>query len=423
MVDFFVPLLATLLIILTATVFYFRFDFMQPSIIFVSTLTLSVAMALLFADKWCLTIGGKTFLCLTIAALAFVCGNIFADRCGQSNTQPLVAKKEMRIGGFKIFFALIVMLVLLYYNLVESVEMATELGNKGGFSEMIRVNRQAIEAQLATFSRWTSYRNMIAQAITYSFIYVFMNNLIVSRAVGLRYLLPLIFYVPMLILNTGRMGLLCLVVYSVVVATIIYQRHNPQSIAKRLSTAKALIGAGLGFAALFMLMGIFTGKTISEDRTPLVILAHYAGLSIPALDVVLNRELVEVSTIGSHTLHGIYRTLGTLGFDLPRVPLFLPFVTFNGIDTNVYTAEARYIWDYGWLGMTLILWSFGAIYAFAYRYVSERSAAFPLMFYGFCAYPLFLSSIDERVMLDLFGTTPVYVFILLWLSGKIFFER
>ena len=105
------------------------------------------------------------------------------------------------------------------------------------------------------------------------------------------------------------------------------------------------------------------------------------------------------------------------------MPLFLPFVTFNGIDTNVYTAEARYIWDYGWLGMTLILWSFGAIYAFAYRYVSERSAAFPLMFYGFCAYPLFLSSIDERVMLDLFGTTPVYVFILLWLSGKIFFER
>ena len=422
MVDFFMPLFAVLIVILSATLIYFRADFMQPSVIFVGTLTLSVSMAMLFADKWCLTVGFQTFLCLTMAATAFVLGNVFADRCSQSNSQPSGSTVELQIGVIKIFFALILMAALLYYNFLESFEMAEELGGKGGFSEMIRVNRQAIEAQIAAFSRWTSYRNMIAQAITYSFLYVFFHNLTTSRAVGLRYLLPLIFYIPMLILNTGRMGLLCLVVYAVVVATIIYQRRQPQSLGSRLSTAKALLGAGIIFAALFMLMGIFTGKTVSADRTPLVILAHYAGLSIPALDVFLNRELVETTMIGSHTLHGIYRTLGTLGFDLPRVPLFLPFVTFNGIDTNVYTAEARYIQDYGWIGMALILWSFGALYSFAYRYVCERSSVLPLMFYGFCAYPLFLSSIDERVMLDLFSTTPIYVLILLWLSDKIFIE-
>ena len=422
MVDFFMPLFAVLIVILSATLIYFRADFMQPSVIFVGTLTLSVSMAMLFADKWCLTVGFQTFLCLTMAATAFVLGNVFADRCSQSNSQPSGSTVELQIGVIKIFFALILMAALLYYNFLESFEMAEELGSKGGFSEMIRVNRQAIEAQIAAFSRWTSYRNMIAQAITYSFLYVFFHNLTTSRAVGLRYLLPLIFYIPMLILNTGRMGLLCLVVYAVVVATIIYQRRQPQSLGSRLSTAKALLGAGIIFAALFMLMGIFTGKTVSADRTPLVILAHYAGLSIPALDVFLNRELVETTMIGSHTLHGIYRTLGTLGFDLPRVPLFLPFVTFNGIDTNVYTAEARYIQDYGWIGMALILWSFGALYSFAYRYVCERSSVLPLMFYGFCAYPLFLSSIDERVMLDLFSTTPIYVLILLWLSDKIFIE-
>ena len=115
--------------------------------------------------------------------------------------------------------------------------------------------------------------------------------------------------------------------------------------------------------------------------------------------------------------------LGTLGFDLPSVPLFLPFVKFVGIDTNVYTAEARYIHDYGWVGMTLILWSFGAIYSFAYRFVRARETALPLMFYGFCAYPLFLSSIDERVMLDFAGTTPIYILMLLFLTDKIFLKR
>ena len=268
MVDFFIPLIATLFLILLVSTFHFRFDFMQPSIIFVGTLLLSVAMALTLADKWCLSIGAKTFCCLVIASTAFVLGNVFADRCMQSSIQPSDPKIEIRIGNLKIILALLIMAVLLYFNFLESYEMSVELGNKNGITDMIRVNRQAIEAQLATFSRWTSYRSMLAQAITYTFLYVFVRNLINCRAIRLRYLLPLILYIPMLILNTGRMGLLCLFVYVTVVASILYQRRHSLSIAKRLSTVKALAGAAIGFAALFMLMVIFTGKTISEERTP-----------------------------------------------------------------------------------------------------------------------------------------------------------
>ena len=420
MADGFVPLFAALLIILSATVVRFRFDFMEPAVIFVATMTLSVFLSMIFAERWALSIGLKTFLCLTVAASAFVLGNIFADRCWRSSTEP--PRGAIELDEKKIRAALLVMAVLLFFNFLESYEMSMRLGNQGGVFDMIRVNRHAIEAQTASFSRWTNYRSMIAQAITYTFLYAFIRNFIFRRAIVARYLAPLIFYVPILILNTGRMGLLCLIVYSIVVASILRQRLSDR-LTDRLSIAKSLIGAGIIFAALFMLMGTFTGKTVSAERTPLVILAHYAGLSIPALDVFLNREMIETTAIGSYTLHGIYRMLGTLGFDLPSVPLFLPFVKFVGIDTNVYTAEARYIHDYGWVGMTLILWSFGAIYSFAYRFVRARETALPLMFYGFCAYPLFLSSIDERVMLDFAGTTPIYILMLLFLTDKIFLKR
>lgn len=420
MADGFVPLFVALLIILSATVVRFRFDFMEPAVIFVATMTVSVTLAMFFAERWALTVGLKTFFCLTLAASAFVLGNVFADRCWRSSTEP--PRGAITIDEKKMRAALIVMAVLLFFNFLESYEMSMRLGNQGGVADMIRVNRQAIEAQTAAFSRWTNYRNMIAQAITYTCLYAFIHNFIFRREIVARYLAPLIFYVPILILNTGRMGLLCLIVYSIVAASILRSQRS-DLLADRLSIAKSLIGAGIIFAALFMLMGVFTGKTVSAERTPMVILAHYAGLSIPALDVFLNSEFVETTAIGSYTLHGIYRALGTLGFDLPTVPLFLPFVKFVGIDTNVYTAEARYIHDYGWLGMTIILWSFGAIYAFAYRFVRARAAALPLMFYGFCAYPLFLSSIDERVMLDFAGTTPIYVLILMFLSSKIFLRQ
>ena len=421
MADGFVSLFVALLLILSATVIYFRLDFMEPSVIFVATMTVSVFLSMIFAEQWGFSIGIKTFFCLTLASIAFVLGNVFADRCYRSTT-PLNPRGAISIGNGKIFAALIVMAAMLCFNFVESYEMSMRLGNSGGVADMIRVNRQAIEAQIASFSRWTNYRSMIAQAITYTFLYAFIRNFIFRREIVARYLAPLIFYVPILILNTGRMGLLCLIVYSIVVASILRQRLSDR-LTDRLSIAKSLIGAGIIFAALFMLMGTFTGKTVSAERTPLVILAHYAGLSIPALDVFLNREMIETTAIGSYTLHGIYRMLGTLGFDLPSVPLFLPFVKFVGIDTNVYTAEARYIHDYGWVGMTLILWSFGAIYSFAYRFVRARETALPLMFYGFCAYPLFLSSIDERVMLDFAGTTPIYILMLLFLTDKIFLKR
>ncbi|MBQ9479248.1 MAG: hypothetical protein IJU71_06815, partial [Selenomonadaceae bacterium] len=52
MVDFFVPLLATLFVILLATVLYFRFDFMQPSVIVVGMMTLSTFLASVMEDKW-----------------------------------------------------------------------------------------------------------------------------------------------------------------------------------------------------------------------------------------------------------------------------------------------------------------------------------------------------------------------------------
>ena len=418
MFDWFVPLFITLIVILAASLIRFRFDFMEPAIIFVATLTFSVSMAMIFAERWQLSIGLRTFFCLTFAALAFVGGSVFAEKCSRARS---IGKKKSapRIGNMKIALTLLVMLALLIFNFIECYEMSLELGNAGGVADMIRVNRAAIEAQKASFSRWLNYRSMLAQAITCIFFYVFARNFIELRAVRLKYLLPLLFYIPILILSTGRMGLLCLVVYMVVVASIIYQNRRGQSIAIRLSTAKALLGAGLIFAVLFMLMGFFTGKTVSETRTPAVIIAHYAGLSIPALDVFLNREIVETPLIGSQTLHGVYRAFNSLGIALPRVPLFLPFVHFYNIDTNVYTAEARYIHDYGWLGMSIILWSFGAIYAFAYRYVRDRASTVPLMFYGVCAYPLFLSSIDERVMLDLFSTTPIYMLILLWLGNRI----
>lgn len=52
---------------------------------------------------------------------------------------------------------------------------------------------------------------------------------------------------------------------------------------------------------------------------------------------------------------GIYNNLNSLGADLPKVKAFLPFVDFGGINTNVYSIAGRYILDYGFVGMVLLM--------------------------------------------------------------------
>lgn len=93
---------------------------------------------------------------------------------------------------------------------------------------------------------------------------------------------------------------------------------------------------------------------------------------------------------------------------------------FDGIDTNVYTAEWRYYKDFGIMGMSAIMWILGAFYTFFYNKIKYCSSSpFIAIFYSSIAFPLFLSSIDERFFIDLFGTSILYQFLLLYLCYKI----
>ncbi len=110
--------------------------------------------------------------------------------------------------------------------------------------------------------------------------------------------------------------------------------------------------------------------------------------------------------------------------NIDNIDMFLPFVKFNGIDTNVYTAEWRYVRAFGVIGMAAIMWLLGAFYSIYYnwlKYSSNKITA--LLLYATISYPLFLSSIDERFFLDLFGTTIIYMGVCIWGTKKLLLDR
>ncbi len=404
----------TMLLIFLGALVYFRFDMLEPAVLMSATMAFSAFCAMMTADRWSLDLNFRAWVYLTGGILAFCAASAW---CAWHHLKQArgAGIQGLQLKNLPTTFWIIPLMILLGGMAVLSFRelnaLATELGNTKGIFYIIKTVRPAIEAQEITLSRWMSYRQLLAQMIATVAMYIFLYRGIFMRQwmQGIPWLFPVAGYLPFMIFTTGRMAMLNFVVYTVITGTVLYQRRAGYTSASSRRTIFLLVGSGIAFIGLFLLMGMFTGKTVSTDRTPMVILSHYAGLSIPAFSQVISWPLSEDGFIGSHTLLGIYRIVGRLGFDLPDVNIFLPFVAFEGIDTNVYTAEWRYILDYGVTGMLLIMALLGGMYTLAYHHLKyNASGPFGLMLYGVVAPPLVMSSIDERVLMDFVGTPVLY---------------
>ncbi len=296
------------------------------------------------------------------------------------------------------------------------------MGNVEGITSIIKIVRPAIEKQLISLSRWMNYRQALALAIASVYSFMLLFNVFNSKlkVKDLFLLTPIVLYFPFMIMTTGRMAMMSFGIYFFVLGMVLYQKKYGYTIQCNQKAILFLVVASIAFIGMFLLMGFFTGKIASENHTVSMILAHYAGISLPAFDKAIHTVYTDNGFVGSTTLLGLYRVLGRLGITVPQVDIFLPFVKFDGIDTNVYTAEWRYYKDFGSIGLCAIMWILGASYSLFYNKIKyDQVSPFVIIFYASIAFPLFLSSIDERFFLDLFGTAIIYQFALLYILYKV----
>ena len=414
-------LFIVMVLLTTINVLIFEMDFMQPSILFNGTMLLSMLFAVLNVNEYRLYIGGYTFCVVTLGMLFFMVGNYYVyfqneDTLYQLKKHNTIIKHKY----FKIVIVSVVMTMLLYFNFKEIYELSISIGNTHGISNMIKTVRYPLEREEVTFSRWFNYNTLIAQMVSYVSLYYFFDSFIYGKKINWIYVLPIIIYIPFTILTTGRFDLLCLIVYAVVLFSIMYLKREVYSIKSKRKVLICLLGAACLFILLFLSYGSFTGKVVTESRTPFVILSHYIVLSIPALDVYLKMPVIEDSLIGNYTLSGIYGNLRTLGFHVPKVDIFLPFVKFNVLDTNVYTAFRRYISDYGIVGMCCVLFIFGSLFSLVYEKIKYENNKIFLILYASYAWALVMSFHDEKFLMGIVNTSLVYRVVILYLVLKFF---
>lgn len=422
-----VYLLFALLLLFTSLNFLlFNFDYLQPTVIFNSVMTVSLFFAVLNVKRWNLYVGEDTTVVVMMGMLAFSLGALFcysvvfivgSKHIVYNKIDDINVSASFLIGLFLLMFGLLV------FSINEMYNISLQVGNTGGYANMIRAVRYPLERGEISFSRWMNYRYSIAYSIACVSMFAFINNTLNNAKFvfcELKYMLLVIGFIPFSVLTTGRRDLIHFLLYSVVIFCVLYFKKHRYNFKNKVKGLVLISGTVASSILAFFLMGHLTGKVASGLRTPYIILSHYLGLSVPALDKFLNTTQPENVYIGQNTLIGIYGNLNSLGFNLEKGKSFLPFVEFDGINTNVYTVMARQIADYGFLGMLLIMAITGILITWFYEYVKTCNVKpIILITYGMFSYIPFFLFIDDQFMTVL-STSTIYKIIMAYVVLKFF---
>lgn len=405
-----------------------EYDIIHPFAIISSMIAFTSFMSLLAPDVW--HIGISFFACcvMLLGLLSFGAGSIWTDKHLLGGDVQRWNFSQQSISNTVLVVSTIVCLAFAYYEAEVFYEASLKLGNEAGRAGMIRTIRLASEAQLYTMPRSLVYGNYVAEALFYCCSYVFFSRFLSREGSfawqDLKYTVPLLAYLPLLILSAARLVLFQRVIFLVVLGGILYQRKHDFSLACKRRVLTCTVLSGGGFLLLFLAFGFFTGK-VTMDSNSFLILAHYGGLSLPALSVYLESTFLDSPYIGVTTLWEVYRKLSVFGMEIPDwrevMYVFLPFVSFNGIDTNVYTGLRRYIQDYGIVGMSLFMMIWGMVYTYIYEHVRLYAGkGIYLVLYASICWPLFWFINDEGLLTYVLQTRTIYLFVLILLFDKFF---
>jgi len=412
-----------------------EYDILNPACIVASLMTFSVFLASTKIERWHLYMSADASLLIITSLCCFIFSGLWVDWRIKKNIGGIPALKEdciYSISNTGILAMSCIILILGYFQHREFYDSSVMLGNTSGpldFSSMIKTIRPSIERETFRFSRWYYYRTYLAQALFYCNLFVFFmrsirRNFRFQFRKNIKYLTPFIPFMTFFVCATGRTLPLYLILFGLITGAIIYQIQNGFFIQCKINIIAVCLLCGFIFFVSFLILGTLSGKVSPGGRSPYEVLVHYVGLSMPAFSLFLEQIPMETPYIGNTTLNGIYNNLNRLGDGLSTVKVFLPFVRFSDIDTNVYTMMARYINDYGFVGMHLIMAIISIFYTILYDYIRFISLKFDCIpYYGFLPITLFFATNDDCFLSQILSTETFYKCVLFYLIYKIFVKK
>ena len=376
-------LLAALVLLSLASYGLCGRDFFAPATMLCLAFTFSCACALYNLPRWQFTLAPRT-VTLIVGALALSVGiNAWARACFQRvRVQPWQGQAV----PIPLWVSAGILLVLGAVLLVMLAQVR-RIGGGGSLSAAMAVFRAKNAYGLSLSDQLPGWvRQLLNLSAVVAFLYLFhliwfgrrlgrlglaLNAAILAVCVGVS------------LLTGGRFSAMTMVVAG---AVLWYMLRSGGPRAWKLGTLLRVM-----LAVLAVLYGFYAVKTLvgrqSED-TLVEYITHYAGGSIPGLDLYLQDPPAPSGIWGKETFYSLNNGLRKLGvLDIPYYYIHHEFRRSGGASIgNIYTALRDYHYDFGLGGLLVLHTAFSVIFAFWYEYQKKRRSHLGILLWAMVYY-------------------------------------
>ena len=393
-------------------------DILSPWVITIGMFLVSTVFAILNIETWDFQLSSITVIVILSGVFAFGVGELLVSAMFEKHgkAKSIVHTKKanrIEVQGWILAVIVIGMICGLLVMVKQTYDMSLQAGNPGGLATMLEYARKLYIQPGYTIGKASIHISLMGKALSAIFLYFFMNNVFYDKKKrDILYLFPVVLYLGMAALGTGRTFMIEFLGMALIFGLIIERKKNNWVTISIVKVALIAVAALLIFFIFFFLFGFITGKSQGTKLFDMV--SVYTGMSIPSLDVWLNKAKDIPTVFGEETMYGVTSVLRKLNIIqyLRETVRHLEFVDFGDATGNVYTCFRRYINDFGYVGMLLVQTAVGSFYSVFYNNIKrENGFGILLIFYGILMYPLLMQSIDELILSSYLSTSYVYLVI------------
>ena len=376
-------LLAALVLLSLASYGLCGRDFFAPATMLCLAFTFSCACALYNLPRWQFTLAPWT-VTLIVGALALSVGiNAWARACFR---RVRVTPWQGRAVPIPLWVSAGVLLVLGAVLLVMLAQVR-RIGGSGSLAAAMAVFRAKNAYGLSLSDQLPGWvRQLLNLSAVVAFLYLFHLIWFGRRLGRLGLALNaaiLAVCVAVSLLTGGRFSAMTMVVAG---GVLWYMLRSGGPRAWKLGTLLRVM-----LAVLAVLYGFYAVKTLvgrqSED-TLVEYITHYAGGSIPGLDLYLQDPPAPSGIWGKETFYSLNNGLRKLGIlDIPYYYIHHEFRKSGGASIgNIYTALRDYHYDFGLGGMLVLHAAFSVIFSFWYEYLKKRRSHLGILLWAMVYY-------------------------------------
>ena len=424
-------LFISLLIMFYVSFIYNKKDVIAPAVVFCFGFLFQSIWAVAYAKKWDLGLHINTFLTIFLGVLEFIVTCIIIKKLYykyKKNERRYSKIEKIEIESWKkkafIIFSSFVILINLYFIII------LVNGDITNIAESITKYNKALKFGESAFGKMPFIVNNLRIVVIYSgywFLYVIINNYLCERIIKKDELVIIILCLIASIITGSRGDAFMILISGIVFFLIISNRKNKFKTIFDFKKIKMISIIGAVFLLTFLLFANLLGR---KEKTNMIdYLSIYCGAEIKNLDFYLQEDKVDNNRIiGSQTFYSILYSYGNR-FDsenIGKYKLDLPFREVNGYNLgNVYTTFYPYIYDFGYVGVFILIFIMAAISQLIYEkifYLKIKVPSLVILVYGVIFSSLLFSFFSNKFYEYIFSIGFIKM-IITWMICGYFFCR